>query len=78
MLGPVLFLTYINDIATDIYSQLWLFADDCLIYRTIWSVDDHHILQEDLDTLASRARTFNMEFNIPKCDSYTPSHNSFQ
>ena len=68
VLGPVLFLTYINDIATDIHSQLRLFADDCLIYRTIRSVDDRHMLQEDLNTLASWASSFNMEFNIPKCN----------
>ena len=61
VLGPVLFSTYINDIATDIHSQLRLFADDCLIYKTMRSVDDHHMLQEDLNTLASWA-TWNSTF----------------
>ena len=32
VLGPVLFLLYINDITTNIHSQLRLFADDCLVY----------------------------------------------
>ena len=37
VLGPLMFLIYINDITKDISSQLRLFADDCLLYRTIKS-----------------------------------------
>ena len=55
VLGPVLFLMYINDIA-NIHSQLRLFADDCLLYRPIHSFDDHKILQSDLDSLSSMGR----------------------
>ena len=43
VLGPVLFLIYINDIVTNIHSQLRLFADDCLVYRPIYSPEDHKI-----------------------------------
>ena len=35
VLGPLMFLLYINDIAAGISSSLRLFADDCLLYRTI-------------------------------------------
>ena len=35
VLGPLMFLLYINDIATGISSPLRLFADDCLLYRTL-------------------------------------------
>ena len=55
VLGPLLFLININDISHSIHSQLRLFADDCLIYRTIHSRDDHYILQEDLNALTSWA-----------------------
>ena len=48
VLGPVLFLIYINDITANIQSQLTLFADDCLIYRPINSPEGHAILQNDL------------------------------
>ena len=51
VLGPVLFLLYINDITSEIQSQVGLFADDCLIYRTIYSETDHTILQNDLNRL---------------------------
>ena len=49
VLGPVLFLLYINDITTNIHSQVCLFADDCLVYRLINSAADHQILLSDLE-----------------------------
>jgi len=45
VLGPTLFLAYINDIADCVQSQLRLFADDCIIYRAITTSEDHSILQ---------------------------------
>ena len=48
VLGPTLFLIYINDIADNINSTIRLFADDSVVYRQINSPDDHRILQEDL------------------------------
>ena len=55
VLGPVLFLLYINDITSEIQSQVRLFTDDCLIYCTIYSETDHTILQNDLNRLDSWA-----------------------
>ena len=48
VLGPTLFLLFINDITQVTNSQLRLFADDTLLYRTINSLHDHQVLQEDL------------------------------
>ena len=67
VLGPALFLIYINDITENINSQIRLFADDCLIYRPINSIEDHLILQNDLHTLVDWSNKWQMEFNIPKC-----------
>ena len=67
VLDPMLFLLYINDITTNINSQLRLFTDDCLIYQIVTSPADHQILQDDLDTLTAWSRTWQMEFNISKC-----------
>jgi hypothetical protein len=35
VLGPLLFLTYVNDIWRNTESNIWLFTDDCIIYRKI-------------------------------------------
>ena len=53
VLGPTLFLIYINDIVDGIQSTIRLFADDCLIYRCINSSADQCILQEDLKRLST-------------------------
>ena len=42
VLGPVLFLLYINDITNQIQSNIRLFADDSIVYREIRSPADHH------------------------------------
>ena len=51
VLGPVLFLLYINDIMSNISSKMHLFADDSVIYREIRSPQDQTTLQHDLDQL---------------------------
>ena len=45
VLGPLMFLIYINDITEDISSQLRPFADDCLLYLPIKSEQDSILLQ---------------------------------
>ena len=67
VLGPVLFLMYINDIGLSIYSEIRLFADDILLYHRIRTPDDHAHLQEDLSTLTKWAKDWKMMFNISKC-----------
>ena len=45
--------TYVNDINKNITSsKLGLFADDCVIYRTIYNKDDSIALQNDLSALS--------------------------
>ena len=48
MLGPLLFMVYINDLPDGIQSIVRLFADDCIIYREIRNDLDAEILQGDL------------------------------
>ena len=38
VLGPILFLCYINDLPSSVSSDVRLFADDCLLYRPIWGM----------------------------------------
>lgn len=67
VLGPVLFLLYINDITDNINSQIRLFADDSVIYREINDQQDHLALQQDLDNLSDWADLWQLNFNITKC-----------
>ena len=40
VLGPLLFLLYVNDITNNISSEIRLFADDYILYRTIRTASD--------------------------------------
>jgi len=51
VLGPLLFLAYVNDIWRNMESTITLFADDCVIYRKIINNADMEKLQKDLDRL---------------------------
>ena len=66
-LGQTLFLIYINDIANNITSNIRLFADDCVLYRTINSTSDNITLQEDLNKLVHWSNIWQMDFNVKKC-----------
>ena len=67
VLGPLLFLCHINDLPDCVSSIVRLFADDCLLYRTIKSQDDHIALQDDLYKLEEWAKKWGMQFNASKC-----------
>ena len=51
VLGPLLFLTCINDLLSTVSSQVRLFVDDCLLYRPIKCRADQEKLQRDLSAL---------------------------
>ena len=68
VLGPLLFSLYINDISSDIESEIRLFADDCVCYREIKDEEDTIKLQRDIDRLGSWARKWGMRFQPVKCN----------
>lgn len=67
VLGPLLFLIYINDLPKDISSSIKLFADDCVIYREIRTNADNLALQTDLDHISSWCDAWLMKLNVTKC-----------
>ena len=67
VLGPILFLIYINDLPNEVCSQVRLFADDTALYLTLESEDDSSILQNDLNILSAWETRWDMGFNPSKC-----------
>jgi hypothetical protein len=67
VLGPCLFLHYINDMPEGIGSRVRLFADDTIAYLTLTTLDDAKDLQNDLNKLASWETKWQMEFHPKKC-----------
>ena len=52
VIGPVLFLIYINDLPEEVRGKVRLFADDMIMYVTMTGEKDAASLQQDLDHLA--------------------------
>ena len=67
VLGPLLFLIYINDIESQITSSLRLFADDSALCTPIYFVSDSLTYQEDVFKFQKWANTWQMSFNVNKC-----------
>ena len=69
VLGPLMFLLYINDITDNLDSntKIRLFADDCLLYRSITTEQDSRVLQKDLNSLVEWSSKWQMSFNTRKC-----------
>ena len=75
ILGPLLFLLYINDITECVSSTVKLYADDTTIYREIIDpIIDCQLLQNDLTNISEWARKWQLRFNADKCESMRITH----
>ena len=67
VLGPVLFILYINDLPERVKSHCVLFADDAKLYKELQHLKDFEELQEDLYELCIWASKWLLFFNVQKC-----------
>lgn len=68
ILGPLLFIIFVNDIIQCFqHSDFLLFADDMKIFKVINSYHDLDLLQSDLDNLHDYCMTNKLDLNISKC-----------
>ena len=68
VLGPTLFLVYVNDLLDGLRSKGKLFADDVKIYRRMMSPGDRDQLQDDLQKLDEWSSKWKLKFNRDKCN----------
>ena len=69
VLGPCLFLLYINDLPKGLNSTARLFANDTACQKNINVVADQHDLQRDLEKLADWEERWMMSFHPSKCEA---------
>ena len=67
VLGPLMFLLYINNISENLTSHIRLFPDNCIMYRPIISTEASLHLQKDLDRVFECTQHWQMQLNIQKC-----------
>ena len=67
VLGPLLFLLYVNDLPETVNNHIRMFADDTKLYSAVPSQHDRSNLQADLDALVMWSDVWQLPFNEGKC-----------
>ena len=78
VLGPILFVIYINDLpeTVDPSSHIFLFADDTKVFREINCIQDRQILQKDIDNMLAWLKKWLLKFHPEKCVMMSLGKNS--
>ena len=71
VLGPVLFVVYINDLPEEVLSELLLYADDAKIFREIKCPKDVEMLQNDLHKMSTWFENWLLKFHPDKLKKLT-------
>ena len=68
LLGPILFLLFVDDLPNTVKtSRVACYADDTKIFKSIDSITDCNALQSDLNDLVSWSESSGLIFNQSKC-----------
>jgi hypothetical protein len=67
VLGPTLFLIYINDLCDEVGCESFLFADDTKIVQPVNNDSDRQKLQQNIDNMYRWSVKWKMKFNPSKC-----------
>lgn len=73
VVGPLLFLVYMKDIVNYINKkiQIRLFADDCVLYTKVESVEDQYMLNNALGLVSEWCKKWQMKLNLQKTVAIT-------
>ena len=77
VLGPLLFVIFINDMPAIVKCLCKLFADDTKLISVIKNPLDLTNLQQDIDSLSHWANDWLMEFNEEKCKAMVINNKHF-
>ena len=70
VLGPLLFLLYVNDLDSVVKnSKIKLFADDVLLYAPANTQQECSALQDDLTAISNWTNCWQLKLNIVKCEA---------
>ncbi len=67
VLGPILFLVYIDDLEEGVTGNILKFADDTKLFRKTKEIGDKQNLQDDIDKLVKWSDKWQMLFKFGKC-----------
>ena len=67
VLGPILFLVYIDDLEEGVTGNILKFADDTKLFRKTKEIGDKQKIQDDIDKLVRWSEKWQMLFNVGKC-----------
>lgn len=76
VLGPTLFLIYINDIDCNLISKLGKFADDSKLAKAVENQQDVDAIRLDLLSLEKWSEDWQMQFNADKCSVIHLGHSN--
>ena len=77
VLGPVLFVLFINDLPQEVISELLLYADDAKIYREIKNDQDREQLQRDLHSMSIWSDVWLLSFHPDKLKKLTITRSEY-
>ena len=67
VLGPILFIIFINDLPKEVKSYIKIFADDTKLFRAIKNIKDIDGIQQDITKLTEWSIRWQLMFNDGKC-----------
>ena len=67
VLGPTLFVLFVNDLPSVFKNKCKLYADDCKLMATVDSIEEIDKVQDDINSAVSWSETWLMELNAEKC-----------
>ncbi len=67
VLGPILFVIFINDLPDVVNGEVKIFADDTKAFKAVNTDEDGKLLQDDLNNLCEWSNKWLLRFNVGKC-----------